>query len=71
MTALKDNANAPKTPNPASRPNPNPNSLHADALCVLVATTTTLDTLLHLVLLHQTLHRHALHLVLKVKLSDL
>jgi hypothetical protein len=38
---------------------------------VLVATTTTLDTLLHLVLLHQALLRHALHLVLNVKLSDL
>jgi hypothetical protein len=71
MMALKDNATAPKTPTPPSPPNPNPKSLHADALCVLVATTTTLDTPLHLVLLHQALHRHALHLFLKVKLSDL
>jgi hypothetical protein len=70
--ALKDNATAPKTPAPPSPPNPNPNSLHAYALCVLVAMTTTLDRhTLHLVLLHQALHRHALHLVLKVKLSHL
>jgi len=43
MMALKDNATAPKTPAPPSPLNPNPNSLHADALCVLVAITTTLD----------------------------